>query len=347
MLESFSVDNYRSIESTVLSLTYGKKRGRRDYSSLDYLPYIENGKVRLVPILVIYGANSSGKSTFLSALRTLREIVVNGHDGKYYHPDRYNREERVTTFSISFLIEEERWKYTLRYDTEGIREETIEKDGDTIFSGLPDGKTALTMDEGRKIRREIESILFFDPFSYTLPDSFSLYVKRSNKTRKECLGDVVSIVRKLDLRVDNIVDGEEWKTEHRGGKLFSLTDESEGTQRLFSLVSVMLASLSTGSLLLIDEIDVSLHPMVLRAVVSLFSDKRYNKLGAQLICSSHNTDLMDARYLGNDEIAVFEKTMKRGSVIERLSEIEPSPGLKSRRSLYLSGAYSGIPFPYV
>lgn len=88
MLYSISVNNYRSIEKTNLTLRYSRKRAPASHKFSDYLPFMEDGKIRAVPVLVIYGANSSGKSTLLSALKTLSSIVKNGHDGKYYTPDR-------------------------------------------------------------------------------------------------------------------------------------------------------------------------------------------------------------------------------------------------------------------
>ncbi len=349
MLYSISVNNYRSIEKTNLTLRYSRKRAPASHIFADYIPFLEDGKIRAVPVLVIYGANSSGKSTLLSALKTLSYIVKNGHDRKYYTPDRMLSGEEETRFSLNMAEEGKAWCYSLSYDGEAIRREVL-MDGDkTVLSG-GEAKFSL-LGKDSPVRKRIEGMLFFDPFSYSVGDSFSTFVNLSGKSRKECFESVLSLVRKLDLTVDNIIDGEEWKTEHRDGEmneiLFSLDEESEGTRRLFSLISMMLASLSSGSVLVIDEIDVSLHPIVLRALVSLFCDTRYNTTNAQLICSAHNTDLLDAPFLNDDEIAIFEKTRKKGSVIERLSEKERGRNPVSRRAVYLKGGYSGIPFPYV
>lgn len=346
MLESVSIRNYKSIESTVLDLSCHR---RRSVEGSDYLPFLEDGRRKVVPVLVIYGANSSGKSTFLSALKTFSDIVVTGYRGEYYRPNRLAGGDEDTSFSLSVLSGGVKWEYTLSYDGESIKEERLVKGEAVVYAG--GRKIQPSLKEYDSPRRELENILFFDPFSYSVEDSFSTYLRLSGKSREECLDNVLSLVRKLDLTVDNIIDGEEWKTEHRNREsdeiLFSLTEESEGTRRLISLISVMLASLSTGALLIVDEIDVSLHSMVLRSIVSLFADRRYNTRNAQLICSSHNTDLLDAPFLHSDEIALFEKTRKRGSTIERLSDKKCGRSPSSRREYYLKGGYSGIPFPYV
>lgn len=349
MIEAIGVRNYRSIEETELELSYTRKRAPNNYRLYNYLPFLEDGKNRLVPFEVIYGANSSGKSTLISALKALCAIVKNGHDRKYYSPNRMLKSGKETAFTLIMISGGERYTYTLSYDEEAVRSETLKRGEEIILSTSGGKKSALAAKS--VVRKEIEGINFFDPFSYSVTDSFSRLVSLSGKKRKECLESVVSLIRKLDLSIYGVVDGGEWKTQHRNCERedvrFSLSDESEGTRRLFALVSVMLASLYSGSVLVIDEIEVSLHPIVLRALVSLFCDRRYNTMNAQLICSSHNTDLLDASFVNDDEIAIFEKTEKRGSVIERLSGKGSSPSPASRREQYLKGGYSGIPFPYV
>jgi AAA15 family ATPase/GTPase len=79
-------------------------------------------------------------------------------------------------------------------------------------------------------------------------------------------------------------------------------DESAGTQRLASLFGPLLAAIEQGKLLLIDEFDLSLHPLVARYLLQLINDSSVSDRGAQLLLTSHNTTLMDVNVLRRDEI---------------------------------------------
>lgn len=368
MLYKLRVANYKSIQDTTLSLEWDGKRKPKNYSAYDSLLFIEEGKRRAVPLVVIYGANSSGKSTLLSALATLVSLIRNGVGSVKYTPDRLISVDG-TSFTTEIVSGDRLYSHSITYNESEILSESLSEDGRVLFSIekgiLREGKadeSAFTSD-GRQVYSSLSSssspfrdaiagrVGFFNPFAYSVSDAFERYVTLSGKCRKECLEDVRSLSLKLDLSVEDIKDGDVWQTEHTGcdsrGVWLSLDEESEGTKRLFALTSVILAALSSGSILVIDEIDVSLHSIVLRQMVSLFLDKRYNTTGAQLICSSHNTDLLDAPFVQKSEIAFFEKTKKRGSCVTRLSEIEGVKSLSAFRSDYLEGRFSGIPFSYI
>ena len=369
MLYTLRVSNYRSIRDTTLSLSCREKRRKKDYGDSSPLLFIEDGKRRAVPLLVIYGANSSGKSTLLSAMKDYVSLLSGGVECVRYTPDRFLSLDG-TTFSSDVVIKGRLYSHCVTFNEDEIISESLLEDGRTVFSierGLSAAGCALPpscLRDGRQVysavslmkrdsfsRSLTDGVIFFNPFSYSVSECFSRYVSLSEKTRAECLGDIKSLSRKLDLTVDDIRDGDVWQTEHtdadRNELWFSLEEESEGTKRLYALLSVILASLSSGGILVIDEIDVSLHPIVLRQVVSLFLDRRYNTAGAQLVCSSHNTDLLDAPFIRKEEIAFFEKTKKKGSVVVRLSEIEGVRSLSKFRTDYLEGRFTGVPFPYI
>src|SRR5690606_2620119 len=73
---------------------------------------------------------------------------------------------------------------------------------------------------------------------------------------------------------------------------FKLKQESEGTQKLFGLAGPILDVLENGLTLVVDELSNNLHPHVFAGVVSLFQDPLYNKKGAQLIFTTHDTYIM-------------------------------------------------------
>ena len=116
--------------------------------------------------------------------------------------------------------------------------------------------------------------------------------------------------------------------------------ESEGTQVLYTMLSLILPALETGSPCLIDEIESSLHPEIIEIVLSLFSSKTSNPKGAQLICVTHNPLIMNQ--LSKYQIFLTEKTDCE-SKLYRLDEVENVRSDDNFFRKYLAGAYGGVP----
>jgi len=125
--------------------------------------------------------------------------------------------------------------------------------------------------------------------------------------------------------------------------------ESAGTQRLAGLIGFILYTLKIGGVLLVDELECSLHPFLMREVVMLFKKRRHNPKGAQLIITTHSTDLLDDSILRLSEIALVRKTKANGTLIRRLVDAkkdgEDIRNVTNFRKQYLAGFYSGIPHP--
>ncbi len=129
--------------------------------------------------------------------------------------------------------------------------------------------------------------------------------------------------------------------------IFDFYDESIGTQRVASILCIVLSILKEGKILIIDELGNSLHPFIFVEIVKLFKDKRYNKNNAQLIFTTHNTDIMDDDMMRISELCVVEKTLKKGTILKRFSDYEGIRNITSFRKQYLEGRLSGIPYPYI
>lgn len=126
-----------------------------------------------------------------------------------------------------------------------------------------------------------------------------------------------------------------------------LKDESRGSQVLFGLLGILLTTLHMGGTVVIDELDRSIHPLVLKSLVTLFTDKTYNKRGAQLVFTAHNTELLDGDDLRLSEVGIVTKTAAQGTQLRRLCEYEGVRNVKNFRLGYLDGYFSGIPFPSI
>ena len=124
-------------------------------------------------------------------------------------------------------------------------------------------------------------------------------------------------------------------------RAFSYDLESEGTRTLTSLLIPALDVLSSGSLLVVDELDSSLHPRLVQAFVSLFKGES-NSNGAQLICSTHDTSLLGGDLLELDEVWMAEKARDGASSFTPLTDYR----LRSRDDLeraYRHGRVGGVP----
>ena len=133
--------------------------------------------------------------------------------------------------------------------------------------------------------------------------------------------------------------------EHRVGKTtakFEYSDESQGTQKLFSLAGPILDILKNGKVLVIDELDRSLHPLLVRQIVSTFHDPDQNTSGAQLIFTTHDTSLLDSHLLRRDQIWLAEKDDSQSSRLLPLTDFSPRKGEALEKG-YLSGRYGGVP----
>lgn len=124
-------------------------------------------------------------------------------------------------------------------------------------------------------------------------------------------------------------------------------EESSGTQIVAGLLGIFLSVLKTGGTVIVDELDRSLHPLLLIELVRLFKEKRYNENNAQLIFTVHNTEILDVGLLRVSEVGIVKKTLQDGTELVRLSDFEGVNNLASFRRQYLSGQFAGIPFPYI
>ena len=118
--------------------------------------------------------------------------------------------------------------------------------------------------------------------------------------------------------------------------------QSKGTQTLISFLIPALEALAKGSLLVIDELDTSLHPDLTRAFVSLFGKAETNPNGAQLIFTTHDVTLLSSGLLSQDEVWISEKDHEGASRFTPLTDYK----LRSRDDIeraYRSGRLGGVP----
>jgi hypothetical protein len=129
----------------------------------------------------------------------------------------------------------------------------------------------------------------------------------------------------------------------QGKAVFSLGDESMGTRNLLFLTGPVLDILNKGMVLVVDELDSSLHPLLVRRLVELFQNPAVNQKGAQLIFTTHDTSLLDPDLFRRDQIWFVEKDRDQASKLYPLSDFSPRKNEALERG-YLMGRYGALPF---
>lgn len=124
----------------------------------------------------------------------------------------------------------------------------------------------------------------------------------------------------------------------------SMAEESTGTNTYFRLVGEVEKALQKGCLLVADEMDAYLHPLLTQHLVSLFNSDEHNPHGAQLIFSSHNTNFLNLDLMRRDQIWFTEKDEDTGATdLYSLVDFSVRKEAKVEKG-YLLGRYGAIPF---
>lgn len=162
------------------------------------------------------------------------------------------------------------------------------------------------------------------------------------------LGNTYEYVHNLDTKTITETEINSYHTDVNGNEVqFDFHEESSGTQRVACLLGIVLSALKKGNVLIIDELGNSLHPYLFAEIVRLFKDKRYNTSTAQLLFTTHNTDIMDQDMMRVSEIGIVSKTLKKGTTLTRIADFEGMRNVTKFRKQYLEGNFAGIPYPYI
>ncbi|MDQ6961384.1 MAG: ATP-binding protein [Mariprofundaceae bacterium] len=128
-------------------------------------------------------------------------------------------------------------------------------------------------------------------------------------------------------------------------KTFNLNMESEGTQKLLALSAPIIDTLENGRVLIIDELDNSLHTDLVEAIIKLFNSEDTNPKHAQLIFTTHDTNQLSQKTFRRDQIWFTEKNILGQSELYSLAEYGKG---KARDDLvleknYLDGKFGAVP----
>ncbi len=175
---------------------------------------------------------------------------------------------------------------------------------------------------------------------------------------KEEIDFVTNILQEMDIDITGLRPEEESDDEFEvytkhsiGDKEYELNlfEESAGTKKILGFLPDILNSLSNGITLIVDELDSKLHPVLIKYIIQLYTNKKINKHGAQLIFTSHDLANMNNDIYRRDEIWFIAKNNEQASNLYSLVELKDQDGNSIRKDArfdkqYLEGKYGADPY---
>lgn len=413
MLLEFRVENYKSFrDEAIFSLVASKDKHLE--SSHTQKTGINSPQSSLRSA-AIFGQNAGGKSNLISAMQTMRAIVLKSANlmpeqkisvAKPFLLNAHSK-SKPTSFEATFISQGVRYQYRFSILEGVVVEEYLntyltakpqswikrkcdqKKDVDLInFSPNLQGEKSLWKKSTKKnslvlsVAVNLNSQSLFPVYEWFAKlttinerEKFSVSHSMALMENDDFRREVLSFIKAADISISDIKivkekgNKTEFKINSEGKdpevvteenvelkKLilthesstgdfveFELYDESTGTRELLSLIPPILNILRNGSTLVIDEIDSSLHPLLVRRLIKIFNDHRINKNGAQLIFTLHNTNILDQNSIRRDQIWFIEKGKDQESKLFSLLELE-ARNSEAFESRYLTGRYGGLPF---
>lgn len=128
MLASFRIQNYKSVLDETISLDFREGKAPNGYKTMPLKPFLTDscGNKR-VPVLVLLGANASGKSNLLEATKCFRRLLRQGIKDNFF-PNKLNDKFNTTLFEIKFSCDKDMFSYLLEYNAERILKEQLKRE---------------------------------------------------------------------------------------------------------------------------------------------------------------------------------------------------------------------------
>lgn len=415
MIIEFTVGNFLSFnEKKTISF---EARGGVSELKDNYFTF---EKLHLLRSLVIYGANSSGKSNLIKAFDSMRNTVLssvrlNETDYLEYTPFLLasNSDGQPTSFEIIFIADNRVFRYGFEHNLTSIKNEWLfevkksvkedvlfirTEEGIAVADKYSEGKgkeeatnnnrlfLSLVAQLGGKTANKI--LQFFSNYNvisgieHTDYRSFSLKMflnksagfeeslelfqqlklgfKNIQITEREATTDEIILTGNSPARIMMSAGKRlSFDTVHnkydKKGKIIDTIawnkdkHESEGTKKLIDFSGPIFDSLKNGKILIIDELDSKLHPLITIQIIKLFNNPESNPKGAQLLFATHDTNLLNNDIFRRDQIWFTEKDEVEQTDLYTLDDFIFADGSKVRKDAnleknYIAGRYGAIPY---
>jgi hypothetical protein len=295
-------------------------------------------------------------------------------------------ESEPSFFEVDFMIDEVRWTYGFELGSARVEAEWIHSyprghrqvwlDRDASRPKTYEWPGSRVKDRAQLMRRtRLDALLLstagtdnhpqLSPLFQWFRRNLSLINPESERAQREGLTTrelssghahrINELLRVADLGITGAEfvqvgkDQPEIRLTHRsstGDVTFDWRDESFGTRSWFALLGPLLLALDEGAVLLIDELDASLHPRFAAEIVRLFHDPQTNSSGAQLVFTSHDPSVLTTpsggRLLEPGQVWLTEKDKNGATELYPLTAASPGEDEDLMKS-YLAGAFGAVP----
>ena len=288
---------------------------------------------------------------------TTFEIIYYFDGIKYAYGFSFNRNEIVSEYLYHWPNGREALVFLRENGAYEFRENVQEQN--TLAGRTPENRLYLTSSNEWNCPQTEKAFLWFQNkltglISTSASNQTTLDVIREGGMKKE---KILQEMLLADLGIcDIVLSGTKEKPvistihqledEKGNQKQYSLqlNQESTGTQRFFSRIGSWVKSMQSGAVLVVDEIEASMHPLLTRHLIEMVQDASINRNHAQLIFTTHDTGLLDLTLLRRDQIWFAEKDEKSMQTeVYALTEFSPRKGENIAKG-YLQGRYGAIPF---
>lgn len=334
---------------------------------------------QMLKSVALFGANASGKSNVIKAIRACVGMVRSSHnynvDTKFaIAPFKFEAGiDKPSSFYIRFLLDKVEYEYSFSFMHDEIITETLYY--------YPNGRRSLVFSRDESRGTEKKDIYEFKtairrPFD--VADNTSkktLYISRASQMDREIAQKIFLFFCKdivLDYQVANMdsldtlfkarkeqmlevlrtadsdivdfkIQNNAITTYHRTNPSVAFdfeTEESEGTKTLFRMMLRMIGIIHEGKLLLVDEIDNSLHTQLVEFVIGMFNHSDH----AQLIYTTHNTHLLNTDFQRRDQVYFVNKREDGSSDLYSLFDFKDFRDTLDMEKAYLQGRFDAIPY---
>lgn len=334
---------------------------------------------QMLKSVALFGANASGKSNVIKAIRACVNMVRSSHnynvDTRFaISPFKFeDYANKPSSFYIRFLLNGVEYEYSFSFMHDEIITETLYY--------YPNGRKSLVFSRDESRGTEKKDIYEFKTVvkrPFDVADNTSkktLYISRASQMDREIAQKIFlffcnDIV--LDYQVANIdsldnlfkerkeqmlevlrtadsdiidfkIQNNAITTFHRTNPSVAFdfeTEESEGTKTLFRMMVRMIGIIHEGKMLLVDEIDNSLHTQLVEFVIGMFNHSDH----AQLIYTTHNTHLLNTDFQRRDQVYFVNKREDGSSDLYSLFDFKDFRDTLDMEMAYLQGRFDAIPY---
>ena len=336
------------------------------------------GNEHLLKTVAIYGANASGKSNIIKAVKAAVDMILDSHnynegDCFGFKPFKFGDKNTPSEFYIRFLIDGIEHEYSFGCTHDEIITESLYY--------YPKGRRALifSRDErkagGKKEKYEFTTVIRRPMDVASNTSRKTLFISRASQMDREKAKEVYrwfneqlvfsyrgktsfAIDRFLGdnkdavLRVLKAADSDIVEFTYKDGELTTFhrrnpslpfdfnTEESEGTKILFKIMLTVMAVVRNNKVMFLDEVETSLHTRLVEYLISLFHSSK----SAQLVFTTHNTHLLDMTRFRKDQIFFVNKRDDSSSDLYSLFDYKDFREKMDLEKAYLQGRFDAVPY---